>query len=237
MPSSDKDTSVFQRASSYEELYSWNGREFVRRAYVTLLSRLPDSAGEGYYYGRLCAGYSKVHILEQLAASEEYASDRPVLPGLSSALKKYRRARNPILRWWYQIFGYTEGNGSNDRRWRMLLNEISSIRSEISNTGHYVEGIERSIQSYSKQGLSLSQSPIQKSGLGSEESSFSQTSNRHHAAIDTNSTDKPSAIDHASASSLRRTVVNVDLHPDLGSQARRVINIFQRNLNFEAVAE
>jgi FkbM family methyltransferase len=78
------------RAESLAELLSWNGVDFVRCAYVTILGRQPDAEGERYYTDRVGQGYSKLEILWQLRRSSEGAAHDPGIAGFDRALRRAR---------------------------------------------------------------------------------------------------------------------------------------------------
>lgn len=83
--------SQYLRADSLEQLLSWDGVDFVRCAYVTLLGRQPDPSGEAYYLNRLRSGHSKMELLWQLRHSREAASHDPGIAGFDRALRADRR--------------------------------------------------------------------------------------------------------------------------------------------------
>lgn len=120
---------------SYAELYSYEDIDFVIRAYVNILGRFPDPEGERYYISRLQAGYSKVHLLDQLYRSNENKMAAGSVAGLSVQLRRYRRASLFGLRWFYRLMGYMEGNSRAERQGRALLRELAGIRKGIIQLG------------------------------------------------------------------------------------------------------
>ncbi len=56
----------FIRASSLDGLLAWNDVDFVRCAYVTIMGRQPDSAGEAFYTRRIREGHSKLETCGSL---------------------------------------------------------------------------------------------------------------------------------------------------------------------------
>lgn len=88
----------YLRANSLSELCSWEGVDFVRCAYVTILGRQPDPDGEAHYLDRLRRGHSKLEVLRDLRRSPEGPSHDPGISGLDRALKRVRWRRYPLLR-------------------------------------------------------------------------------------------------------------------------------------------
>lgn len=87
----------YQRATNLGDLLAWNGIDFVRCAYVTVLGRQPDREGEKYYIGQLQAGRSKLRMLGQLRRSDEGRKHDPGILGLDRAIKLERRRRLPVI--------------------------------------------------------------------------------------------------------------------------------------------
>ena len=73
-------------------LLTLDGEEFIRQAYIHVLGRVPDREGLSYYAERLSNGFSRLHILGQLAASGETHSARKLYPRLrwTYLISKYR---------------------------------------------------------------------------------------------------------------------------------------------------
>lgn len=76
-----------------EELLALDGEEFVHRAYVTLLNRIPDGAGLVNYLKELQAGVDKFVIVERLRYSTEGKEHDRSLSGYRTRSMK-RRLRN-----------------------------------------------------------------------------------------------------------------------------------------------
>ena len=81
-----------EQAKSLAELLSSEDREFVRRAYLTVLGRPADAEGEAYYMDRIRRGYTKIEVLDQLRKGDEAKGIAP-LPELEAALRRFRIAR------------------------------------------------------------------------------------------------------------------------------------------------
>jgi FkbM family methyltransferase len=119
--------------TSWEEVLSLHDLSFVRGAYMLLLGRAPDPEGENYYVARVRAGFSKLHLLRQLRYSEEGRAQGLDAPGLDRELRRFRFAQMPLVgRVWRKRYSI-EGNAADDRRFRMLLNEIVAVRQEQNN--------------------------------------------------------------------------------------------------------
>lgn len=117
--------------NSYVDLCSYEDVDFINRAYMVILNRLPDTSGERYYRSLLRAGYSKTYIVDRLYRSSENARVVEPLVGLVAKLQKHRRASTLGLGWLYRLFGYTEGNSRGERRDRAFLRELAGIRHEM----------------------------------------------------------------------------------------------------------
>ncbi len=84
-----------------EELFVYDGREFVIEVYRNLLNRDPDEHGLAYYLGRLEQGHSKAEVIAQLAKSSEC---RPLhdVTGLKALSIDTQRKNFWLSKW----FGY-----------------------------------------------------------------------------------------------------------------------------------
>ncbi|MFC7206852.1 DUF4214 domain-containing protein [Comamonas endophytica] len=119
-------------ASTLEELLTINGQQFIESAYRALLKRDPDSEGKLYYLSRLEAGYSKMQIISQLHFSKEGKERKPKLPGLDSAIKKYKRSQTPLVGWIFATIEKTENDGTHTRHLRALEYKIHNLANESS---------------------------------------------------------------------------------------------------------
>lgn len=112
----------YLRASTLAELCGLADLDFVRCAYVTILGRQPEPAGEAYYVARIRSGISKLTILRQLRLSPEARQHDPGIAGLDAELRKHRNATmmliGPIVR---KLYG-REGNSPIERRLRAIEN-------------------------------------------------------------------------------------------------------------------
>ncbi len=112
----------YLRANSLAELCALSDLDFVRCAYVTILGRQPEPAGEAYYVARIRSGIAKLTILRQLRLSPEARQHDPGIAGLDVVLRKHRNANaaliGPIIR---RLFG-REGNSPIERRLRAIEN-------------------------------------------------------------------------------------------------------------------
>jgi hypothetical protein len=118
-------------ATSLQEICSHEGGDFIRCAYLTVLGRLPDEEGFGFYLARLDQGVSKLTILYQLRNSQEARGHDPGIAGLDRALKKHRRGTLPIIGWIYRILisGESEALAARDRR--ALLRRIERLEARL----------------------------------------------------------------------------------------------------------
>lgn len=123
-------------AKSPGQLLSWRSildlydRHFVDAAYKLLLGRTLDPQGEGYYLGRLRAGYSKIHLLRQLRFSEEGRAHAADVPGLDREIQRFKKAQIPLIGWIWRRFYRLEGNSPGERYFRIIFNELGVFRNE-----------------------------------------------------------------------------------------------------------
>jgi hypothetical protein len=201
---------IFKKSDSIEDLYSHGGRDFIAAAYLTMLGRCPEPHGEAYYYGRLCMGYARIEILNQIACSNEYDPTRHHVSGLSSALKRYRRSRTPILGWLYRLFSGSEGYSRRHRRERAFMNEIATIRSDIAQMSRSFETF---ITLPASQNVGMSGQPLQQATPIEP----TPTVAADHVSVQ--------PFDHGVAASAAH---NDDLG-DMGSRARHVFKLLKSN--------
>lgn len=118
-------------ATSLQELCSHEGRDFIRCAYLTVLGRLPDEEGFGFYSARLDQGVSKLTILRQLRTSQEALGHDPGIAGFDRALKKHRRGNLPLIGWAYRLLtrGESESPAARDRR--ALLRRVERLEARL----------------------------------------------------------------------------------------------------------
>jgi FkbM family methyltransferase len=121
----------YLRANSLAELCEWHDRDFVRCAYVTLLGRQPDMAGEADYVRRLRSGVHKLTIIRDLRRSDEGQSHDPGIAGLDKALRRHRNATRPVVGALVRLVTGREGNSVVETRLRMLANDVGSLRGEM----------------------------------------------------------------------------------------------------------
>jgi hypothetical protein len=119
----------YLRAGSLPELLSWDGLDFVRCAYVTILGRQPDAHGQRHYAEKLGSGRSKMHILWQLRRSEEGERHDPGIAGLDRALRASARGRLPLIGWMFRIF-------SSHKIEQAAAGYLASIGTGVSNNAH-----------------------------------------------------------------------------------------------------
>lgn len=115
------------RAESLEELCSWSGADFIRCAYVTILGRQPDVAGQAYYFDRLHRGLSKLTLIAQLRRSPEGRHHDPGIAGMDKALRKHRNACLPLVGPIIRLITGRTGNSFRERQSRALVELAASI--------------------------------------------------------------------------------------------------------------
>lgn len=161
----------YLRANSLPELLSWYDVDFVRCAYVTVLGRQPDPAGEAYYLSRVRQGYSRTGILRQLRRSREARAHDPGIAGLDRALRKHHRANLPIVGHFARASGSYESDSPLERRLRALSNTLESGREREERRGAsaaaaYADIAQKldSLQELLRQGLALQSSSPRRIG-------------------------------------------------------------------------
>ena len=107
------------------ELLQLQGVLFVEQAYRGLLLRDPDESGLQFYMTRLLSGTPKIQILSEIARSSEARNLAVTLPGLATAVGRYRLSRIWILGAVVRlIFPNVEGNSVFARRLRSVEQEL-----------------------------------------------------------------------------------------------------------------
>lgn len=114
------------------KLLALHDYSFVRMAYILILGREPDLAGEEYYLARLRTGTQKLEIIKQLRRSPEGINAIQSVAGVDRVIKRHRLAGIPILGRLFRLLWNMEGNGAIHRALRMIGNEAGFIRSELA---------------------------------------------------------------------------------------------------------
>ena len=122
-----KNIALVGPASSLQELCAHEGSDFIRSAYLTVLGRLPDEGGFGFYFERLNAGFSKLSILRQLRTSDEARRHDPGIAGFDRALKKHRRSNVPVIGPIYRQFTKGESDSPVARERRAMLRRLLRV--------------------------------------------------------------------------------------------------------------
>ncbi len=86
-----------KKVATVAELLAYDGREFVTRAYETLLGRKPDADGYPFYLDQLRATGDKAAIIYQIGTSREARQYSIELDGLAALIWSQRWKRMPIL--------------------------------------------------------------------------------------------------------------------------------------------
>jgi hypothetical protein len=113
-----QDTEPAAATLNLNALLGMNGDQFLIGAYGRLLRRLPDQNGMSFYLARLLRGVPKIEILAEIAASEEAHGSAATVPGLLSAVRRYKMSRRPFLGFFVRAFFSVEGNTPAERRLR-----------------------------------------------------------------------------------------------------------------------
>ena len=131
------------------ELFALDGQIFITEAYRNLLNREPDEHGMAYYLGRLAVGYSKAHVIAQLAKSQESRPHDEII-----GLKKLIKAEKYINHWLWGLFGrwqrqerlLREGTQGLARVKQSIENIHDTIRlmpQQINEVNDAIQGISR----------------------------------------------------------------------------------------------
>lgn len=83
------------------DLLGLHGEAFIRAAYLAILKREVDPEGLQRYIDVLRSGYSRSHILKELAASSEARATPGSVAGLDALLAAYERAQAGTWGGWY----------------------------------------------------------------------------------------------------------------------------------------
>lgn len=82
---------VSGKMAALDELLSYEGSDFLKVAYLTILGRQPDAEGAGYYGRRLAKGYAKLDVLSDICSSPEFKRRRSGAQELANTLRRHRR--------------------------------------------------------------------------------------------------------------------------------------------------
>lgn len=138
----------YLRANSLSELLSWEGVDFVRCAYVTVLGRQPDDAGEAHYTDRLRHGRSKMEVLRDLRRSPEGSKHDPGIAGLDRALKRAHWGRYPVLqlfvpKWWERPSHRSAGHMQHTPNLSVVTDQLDALSARVEQMQrslHFIEG-------------------------------------------------------------------------------------------------
>lgn len=86
-----------------EELFVYDGRDFVTEAYRNLLEREPDEHGLMYYLGRMAQGHNKANVIVQIAKSSECRNWDDIV-GLKKLAIDVQRSNS----WFWRWFGHRD---------------------------------------------------------------------------------------------------------------------------------
>ena len=156
----------YLRADSLVELLEWHDADFVRCAFVTILGRQPDAAGEGHYVGRLRAGHSRLQILSELRKSAEAAQHDPGIAGLDGALRLAALQRMPFLGAIFRLFSkYPDGNARSDRSHRAMLNAAAANQAAVHSLATQMQSFEWKLHGHAVHTPHLASAGAQRLGL------------------------------------------------------------------------
>ena len=96
---------AFRSEIRYRELARYEGREFVRNAYLAILRHGPDPAGERFYLNMLRRGRSKVEIILRLRLGAEGRAQKAKVRGLIPAAALEGILMIPVLGYALRVVG------------------------------------------------------------------------------------------------------------------------------------
>jgi FkbM family methyltransferase len=111
-------------ASSLTSLVELDGEQFIDCSYLTLLRRLPDASGKRTYYDLLLNGVGKIDILNEISSSEEGRRAGVNLSGLTAAVERERRARQPFVEFVNRVFGRYGSPKTSETRLRAVEQRV-----------------------------------------------------------------------------------------------------------------
>jgi len=129
---SSSDEAVHSGIANLQGLLSLDGKKFIEIVYLTLLKRLPDTAGYKYYVEKLFAGKAKMQILAEICSSEEAQRSIATMPDVHKAVAQYKRVRQPIFGLFARMFANTDGDSPFETRLRV-------VEQQFFRHGQYVE--------------------------------------------------------------------------------------------------
>ena len=112
-------------AKSADELLSCWDRQFVDRAYWTILRRAPDPSGLAQKLFDIRTGVSKVEILRGMRESPEGRDIAADVPGLDTAIQQYRTERRRPMRRLFRMLLGARRFDRQERASRALQNQMS----------------------------------------------------------------------------------------------------------------
>ena len=116
------------KPSNVAELLALDGGAFVMAAYMATLGRSADEGGYNHYLHLLDTGWSKMHVLSSLLASEEGKATVVNLDGLDARLKAYHKAqRRSWGGWYYRSVLGVESDLPSERQLRTVSNLMGRL--------------------------------------------------------------------------------------------------------------
>jgi hypothetical protein len=115
-----------------KELVGHDVDGFVDLAHVTLFKRLPTEGEAQHRLGQLLDGLSKIHILSEMATSNEAITAKEDLSGLSGALTTYALSRMPAIGRIMGLILGVDGNSEADISRRSAEQRLFAGVAELS---------------------------------------------------------------------------------------------------------
>lgn len=89
-------------ATTLEALLSLDGDEFVQCCFQTLLHRWPTADEQTACQGLIQDDVSRMSLVVQLASAPEGLAIASKLPGLKSAVKRFKQSQIPLVGWLFR---------------------------------------------------------------------------------------------------------------------------------------
>lgn len=118
-------------ATTYEELFTLDGPNFIRCAYLTLLNRKVDPSGLASATRLLGRGGRKIDFLWSLARSPEGVCAAVKLPGLDIAFRNLALSRLPVVGRLLRASLRVEALGARHRQIRALAFHIEEVNAAL----------------------------------------------------------------------------------------------------------
>jgi hypothetical protein len=122
-------TQTLPVVATLSELLNYQGEDFVRCSYLTLVRREPDKGGMEFYLKRLWGGTAKIQILAELYRSPEAREKGAKLAGLERAIFYRALTTLPIIGRSIAFLFDLEGSSTGQVRLRSIEQQLHALGS------------------------------------------------------------------------------------------------------------